>query len=170
MQRGALLCAAFVFAPAALAQLDPAESLYVGGAFGKGKVQDGRANAWKAFLGGRFDERFGGELTFLQTRDFSRSGGEPLAMRAVNFSVHAGVPLPRNSYLFGKVGILRGHSEIGQAFEDDWGPSYGAGAMIGLSRSFALRLDWDRYRFDTPFSGHVNLDMVTLGAQYQFGK
>jgi hypothetical protein len=169
LRAGALLCAGLAFVPAAMAQVEPAESLYIGGAYGEAKVDD-RANAWKVFLGGRFDERFGGELAFLQTRDFPRAGSEPLKMRAVNFSVHAGIPLPRNSYLFGKAGVLRGHAQIGEAFEDDWGPSYGAGAMIGLSRRLALRIDWDRYRFDTPFSGHVNLDLVTVGAQYQFGK
>jgi len=169
LRRGALVCATLAFAPAATAQLEPAESLYLGAAYGKAKV-DERANAWKIFLGGRFDERFGGELTFLQTRDFPRTGSEPLEMRAVNFSVHAGIPLPRSSYLFGKVGILRGHSQVGEVFQDDWGPSYGAGAMIGLSRRLALRADWDRYRFDTPFDGQRNLDVVTLGAQYQFGQ
>ena len=152
-----------------MAQPAPAESLYAGAAYGKAEV-DERANAWRVFLGGRFDERFGGELTFLKTHDFPRAGAEPLKMRAVNFSVHAGIPLPRNSYLFAKAGILRGHSQIGEVFEDDWGPSFGAGAMIGLSRRLALRIDWDRYRFDTPFSGHANLDLVTFGAQYQFGK
>jgi len=162
-----------------MAQPAPSEALYAGAAVGKGRTDvscpvggcDERANAWKIFLGGRFDERFGGELTFLQTRDFARPGGEPLGMRAVNFSVHAGIPLPRNSYLFGKVGVLRGHAEIGEAFEDDWGPSYGAGAMIGLSRSFALRIDWDRYRFDMPAGlGRSNLELFTVGAQYLFAK
>ena len=174
----ALGFAAAVFALHAAAQSDTRG--HAGAAFGKAKSPvacpaggscDDDTSAWKLFVGGRVDENFGGEISFVQTQDFARTGGE-LNMRALNLSALAGIPLGKKAWLFGKAGLLRGHTEIGAGNGDGWGASFGVGAMIDVSRRLALRVDWDRYRVKLPPGGedHASLDFLTVGAQYVFGK
>jgi hypothetical protein len=172
-----LLVLALLSLPAAA---QTADTGFAGAAFGRAKsglpcppgdTCDDNASAWKLFFGGRFDENFGGEVSFIQTRDFERTASDHVSTRAFNLSVLAGIPLPRNSFLFGKLGVLLGHVEVGGISQDGWGPSFGVGGMIGLTRNLALRLDWDRYGFKMPSGGgeRENIDMLTVGAQYVFG-
>jgi hypothetical protein len=132
---------------------------------------DSTANAFKVFAGGRFNNVLGGEVTYLKTGAFDRSPGGDIDMQALNFGALLGVPLPHNSSVFAKLGVLWGHTEAGSATQNGWGPSFGVGGMIGLTRSVALRLDWDRWRFKMPAGGgdRENIDTITLGAQYTFG-
>jgi OOP family OmpA-OmpF porin len=141
-----------------------------------GATCDERANAFKLFAGGRFNNVFGGEVSYLQTNSFDFSGpgtGGNIKMRAVNFGLLAGVPFGanRNSSIFAKAGLLWGHTEIGNDSQNGWGPSYGLGATIGVTRGWAARLDWDRYRFKLPAGGgdRENIDSFLVGAQYTFG-
>lgn len=153
---------------------------HVGAAFGRAKSDipcpaggacDDKTNAFKVFAGGRFNNTFGGEVTYLKTGEFARSPGGDVDMQALNFGILAGIPLPRNSSIFGKLGVLWGHTEAASLSQNGWGPSFGVGGMIGLTRHIALRADWDRYRFKLPGGGgdRENIDMLTLGAQYTFG-
>lgn len=136
---------------------------------------DSNTNALKVFAGGRFNNTIGGEVTYLKTGTFDRRlpGGPngDLDAQALNFGLLAGIPLPHNSSIFGKLGFLWGHTEAGGASQNGWGPSFGVGGMVGLTRHVALRLDWDRYRFKLPAGGgdRENIDTLTLGAQYTFG-
>jgi hypothetical protein len=132
---------------------------------------DSNTNALKVFAGGRFNNTFGGEVTYLKTGEFARSPGGDIDMQALNFGLLAGIPLPRNSSIFAKVGALWGHTEQASASQNGWGPSFGVGGQLGLTRHVALRLDWDRYRFKLPGGGgdRENVDTLTLGAQYTFG-
>lgn len=132
---------------------------------------DSNTNAFKVFAGGRFNNVLGGEVTYLKTGEFSRSPGGDIDMQALNFGALLGIPLPHNSSVFAKAGVLWGHTEAGGSTQNGWGPSFGVGGMIGLTRSIALRLDWDRWRFKMPAGGgdRENIDTVTLGAQYTFG-
>ena len=177
MKAALLLLATLLSVPAAAQTGDTG---FVGAAFGKAKSRidcppgdscDDNANAWKLFAGGRFDENFGGEVSFVQTRDFERAASDHLSTRAVNFGILAGLPLPRNSFVFAKAGVLLGHVEIGAVSQDGWGPSFGLGGLVGVTRNLALRLDWDRYGFKMPSGGgeRENVDMLTVGAQYVFG-
>ena len=153
---------------------------HAGVAFGRAKSDipcpaggacDDKTNAFKVFAGGRFNNTIGGEVTYLKTGEFARSPGGDVDMQALNFGALIGVPLPHNSSVFGKLGVLWGHTEAASASQNGWGPSFGVGGMLGLTRNIALRLDWDRYRFKLPAGGgdRENIDMVTLGAQYTFG-
>jgi len=136
-----------------------------------GATCDNRTGAFKLFAGGKFNNTFGGELSYLKTQDFSRSVGGDLDMQAVNFSALAGIPIGMNTSIFGKLGLLWGHTEFGGTSQNGWGPSFGVGAQIGLTRGWAARLDWDRYRFKMPAGGgdRENIDTFMIGAQYTFG-
>jgi OmpA-OmpF porin, OOP family len=138
-----------------------------------GATCDDSANAFKAFAGGRFNNIFGGEVSYLRTGDFDRSIGGNINTQALNFGLLAGVPFGpnRNSSIFGKLGVLWGHTEAGNLSQNGWGGSYGLGATIGVTRSWAVRLDWDRYRIKLPTGGgdRENVDSLLIGAQYTFG-
>jgi opacity protein-like surface antigen len=158
---------------------------HVGASVGRGKLDtscptgascDDTATALKLHAGGRFSNVFGGELSYLQTEDFERSGGGvpgDVSLQAVNFGLLAGIPFGpgKNSSIFGKLGLLWGHAEAGASSQNGWGPSIGAGALIGVNRNWAVRLDWDRWRFKMPGGGgdRENIDTVMIGAQYTFG-
>jgi len=136
---------------------------------------DDSANAGKIFAGGRFNNTFGGEISYLKTGDFERSGAGVtgnINLQAVNFGLTAGVPFGPNkaSSIFGKLGVLWGHTEAGNASQNGWGPSFGVGALIGINRNWGVRLDWDRYRFKLPSGGdRESIDSLMIGAQYTFG-
>jgi len=153
---------------------------HIGAAIGRAKSDipcpvggtcDDKTNAFKVFAGGRMNNTFGGEVTYLKTGAFERRPGGDVDMQALNFGLLAGIPLPHNSSIFGKLGVLWGHTEAGSSSQNGWGPSFGVGGMLGLTRHVALRVDWDRYRFKLPAGGgdRENIDMLTVGAQYTFG-
>jgi len=134
---------------------------------------DDRANAFKLFAGGRFNNTFGGEISYLNTNNFNFGPGGNINLQAVNFGLLAGVPFgpSKNWSIFCKLGLLWGHAEAGDTSQNGWGPSYGVGATVGLTRGWALRADWDRYRFKMPGGGgdRENVDSLMIGAQYTFG-
>jgi OOP family OmpA-OmpF porin len=189
----ALVAAGAVAVPAAAQPTDTTNSLrmpyqsdfwttgHVGAAFGRARSDipcppggscDENTNAFKVFAGGRFNNTFGGEVTYLKTGEFARSPGGDVDMQALNFGLLAGIPLPHNSSVFAKAGVLWGHTEAGGGTsQNGWGPSFGLGGMIGLTRNVALRLDWDRWRFKLPGGGgdRENIDTLMLGAQFTFG-
>lgn len=127
--------------------------------------------AVKVFGGGKFNNTFGGEISYFRTQDFDRPVGGDISVYVLNFGLLAGIPLGTNSSVFGKLGLMYGHTEIGSESQNGWGPSYGLGAQIGVTRGWAVRLDWDRYRFKLPGGGgdRENIDAFMIGAQYTFG-
>jgi hypothetical protein len=133
---------------------------------------DNRASAAKLFAGGRFNNIFGGEVSYFRTGSFDRSTGD-LEFQALNLGLLAGIPFgpSRNSSVFAKAGLLWGHSEAASLSQNGWGASYGLGGTLGITRSLAARLDWDRYRFKLPGAGgdRDNVDAFLVGLQYTFG-
>lgn len=138
-----------------------------------GETCDNHATAGKIFAGGRFNNIFGGEVSYLKSGSFGRSVSGDVDLQAVNFGLLAGIPFgpSRNSSVFAKLGAMWGHTETGNLSQNGWGPSYGLGATIGLTRSLAARLDWDRYRFKLPAGGgdREDMDAFLVGVQYTFG-
>jgi opacity protein-like surface antigen len=159
---------------------------HVGASYGRARIDadcpgvalecDKSQNAWKIFAGGRFNKAFGGELGYLRADNFKRGGGDT-DIQLVNFSLLAGIPFGLNSSLFGKLGVLWGHTEAAglglgtdAGSQNGWGPSFGFGAQMGVTKNWAVRLDLDRYRPKFPGgAGRENLDTVMLGIQYSFG-
>ena len=174
---------------AAIAQPGYAQDTFyghVGGSYGRARLDapcpgvalecDQTQNAWKVFAGSRVNKWLGGEISYLRADNFKRGGGDT-DVQLVNLGLLAGIPFGLNSALFIKGGVLWGHTEAtGVALGGDagsqngWGPSYGIGAQIGVTKSWALRIDADRYQ--PKFAGNAgreNLDTVMLGIQYAFG-
>src|SRR6185436_10628678 len=183
--------AAFLLALLAMAFSLPVlaqETFYghVGASYGRARLDadcpgigvecDRTQNAWKVFAGSRFNKWLGGELSYLRADNFKRGGGDT-DVSIVNLGLLAGIPFGLNSSIFLKGGALWGHTEApglllgGNAgSQNGWGPSYGVGAQVGVTKSWALRIDADRYRPKFPGnSGRENLDTVMLGIQYTLG-
>jgi OmpA-OmpF porin, OOP family len=147
-------------------------SRFDGSCFG-GTACDRRDQALRLFAGGRFNNTIGGEVAWLNLGEFTRGGGETDS-QALDLVATAGFPLGANSSVFGKLGAVYYRSEVtGTAAglrtgkEDGWGPRFGLGAQVGLSRNWALRADWDRYRIKLP-GEREQVDTFLVGAQYSF--
>jgi len=159
---------------------------HVGASYGRARLDancpaaggecDRTQNAWKVFAGSRLNKWVGGEIGYLRADTFKRGGGDT-DLQLINLGLLAGIPFGTNSALFAKGGLLWGHTEAtGLALGGDagsqngWGPSFGLGAQIGVTKGWALRVDADRYRPKFPGNtGRQNLDTVMLGVQYTFG-
>jgi OOP family OmpA-OmpF porin len=132
-----------------------------------------RDRAWRVFGGGKFNNIFGAEVGFINLGDFKRGGGETES-RGLDVALVAGVPIGAHSSIFGKLGgaymrttVSGSTPGLTSGRETGWGPRVGVGAQIGLTQSWAIRLDADRYRVDLPGSTE-NVDTYMLGAQYAF--
>jgi len=128
----------------------------------------------KAYAGGRFNNAVGLEVGVMNFGKFPIGTGEIDGWGA-DASLVAGFPIGANSSVFGKLGVVYARMEVaGTGFpagvagkERGFGMRYGLGAQVGLTKEWALRADWDRYRVPLP-ADHENLDAFTLGVQYTF--
>src|SRR5688572_1844644 len=127
----------------------------------------------KAYAGGRFNNAIGLEVGVMNFGRFFAGGGETDGWGA-DAAIVAGFPIGANSSIFGKLGVVYARTEVsGTAAgfqtgkERGFGMRYGLGAQVGLTKTWALRADWDRYRLPLP-GDHEDLDALTLGVQYTF--
>ena len=154
---------------------------HAGISFGQSKLDDcpiglpcdDKDQFWKAYAGGRFNNAIGLEVGVLNFGKFSFPGGEADGWGA-DAAIVAGIPIGANSSIFGKAGVIYARTEVsgaGPGFpggkETGFGARWGVGAQVGLTKEWALRADFDRYR--VPFPGdHNDVEALTLGVQYTF--
>jgi signal transduction histidine kinase len=77
--------------------------------------------------------------------------------------------------MFGKLGVVYARTEVSGPFfpagatgkERGFGARWGVGAQLGLTKEWALRADFDRYRVPLP-GDHEDVEALTLGVQYTF--
>lgn len=134
---------------------------------------DDKDQAFKLYAGGRFSNIFGLEVGVLNFGKFPASGGEADGWGA-DAALIAGLPIGANSAIFGKLGVIYARTETSAAVttvptgkERGFGGRWGVGAQLGLTKEWALRADFDRYR--VPFPGdHRDLETMMVGVQYTF--
>jgi OOP family OmpA-OmpF porin len=153
---------------------------HVGLSFGESRLDvgcpsgfgcDDKDQFWKLYGGGRFNNIFGLELGAMNFGKFSRGGGETDGWGA-DVALLAGVPIGANSAIFGKLGVVYARTEVSGVAPDlttgkerGFGGRWGVGGQLGVTKNWALRADFDRYR--VPFPGsHEDLEAWTLGVQY----
>jgi OOP family OmpA-OmpF porin len=139
-----------------------------------GAACDDTEQAFRAFVGGRFNNTFGGEIAYIKFGDFTRGGGET-DVEGVDLALMAGIPFANNWSVFGKLGGIYTQVDVtgtapglATGGENGWGPRFGVGLQMGLTENWALRADYDRYRIKVPGGGRENVDTFLLGAQYTF--
>jgi OOP family OmpA-OmpF porin len=155
---------------------------HAGVSFGQSKLDvdcptgfscDDKDQFLKAYAGGRFNNIFGLEIGAMNFGKFQFGGGEADGWGA-DAALIAGIPIGSNSAIFGKLGVVYARTEVtgtapgvGGGKERGWGGRWGVGGQLGLTKEWALRADFDRYRL--PFPGdHEDLEALTLGVQYTF--
>jgi OOP family OmpA-OmpF porin len=140
-----------------------------------GAICDDKDQTFRLYAGGRFNNAVGLEAGVFNPGKFRRGGGETDGW-GIDLTLVAGVPIGANSAIFGKLGAAYSRMEVSgnvagfqTGKERGFGPRYGIGGQVGLTPQWAVRADWDRFRLALP-GGKEDFDMLTLGAQYTFGR
>jgi OOP family OmpA-OmpF porin len=153
---------------------------HVGLSFGQSKLDEGcvagfpcddKDQAFKLYAGGRFNNTFGLEVGALNFGKFSGGGGETDGWGA-DAALIAGIPIGANSAIFAKAGVIYARTEVSGTApglatgkERGFGGRWGVGGQLGLTKDWALRADFDRYRIAAP-GDHRDLETLMLGVQY----
>jgi opacity protein-like surface antigen len=135
---------------------------------------DDTEQAFRAFVGGRFNNIVGGEIAYIKFGDFTRGGGET-DVEGVDLTLLAGIPFANNWSIFGKLGGVYTQVDVtgtapglATGGENGWGPRFGVGLQMGLTENWAIRADYDRFRIKVPGDSRQNVDTFLIGAQYTF--
>jgi OmpA-OmpF porin, OOP family len=192
LSTGAILALGIGLAAPAFAQSQPPTETWrmpyergfwghAGISFGQSKLDDldctsgacdDKDQAFKLYAGGRFSNIFGLEVGLLNIGKFAANGGEADGWGA-DAALIAGFPIGANSSIFGKLGVIYARTELSNTTgidagkERGFGGRWGVGGQLGLTKEWALRADYDRYRL--PFPGdHRDLETMMIGVQYTF--
>lgn len=185
MSRKLLMVASVALAQLALADMSLGQSndaptgVYVGGGITESRFNadtfsvDHKQNSWKAIAGVRLHPNLAIEADYV---DFGKAKspaiatGGPFATSATAYSLFAVGLWPINNFdLYAKAGAARTRAEggiTGVHFSDSSTAfAYGAGAQWRLNK-LALRAEYEKYNVNSI----RDLDLITLGATYTFGK
>jgi hypothetical protein len=123
---------------------------------------DGRETGWKGYAGASLYKALGVEVGYI---DYGRYGVEGTSADAWTPAVTLGIPVgPVNFY--GKGGVafaeFEGTSVRQESKNND--PFFGVGFRVGMNRGLGLRVEYERYRFDT-----ADVDVGMAGLELRFG-
>lgn len=146
-----------------------------------GATCEDKDTTWKIFGGYQFNSYLGYELGLvnLQERPASLPGIGPLParLRVFEVSVVGTIPVSRSFSLYGKAGIFHWDADYqlppgftGPADANGSDYTYGLGVKYNFTRSFALRLEWQRYDDvgDPATTGRFEADTFGIGALISF--
>jgi len=156
---------------------------YIGGSIGESNFRsdcgsvfdcDRKDSAWKAYLGGNFNQVFGIEVGYTDFGNMRAFGGDTEA-QAANISFTAGFPLGERFSIFAKGGAVYGWTEVSAApaslvrtgEQSGWGSTFGVGGAFAVTRNFQVRVDWDRYKLEFVGGDH-DIDLLSAGVQLRF--
>jgi OmpA-OmpF porin, OOP family len=136
---------------------------------------DQRDSAWKAYAGGQINPIVGLEAGYTDFGTMRAAGGDTKAW-AIPLTVNIGAPIGPRFNIFGKIGGVYGHTEVGAApaalvdtgTSTGWGWTGGVGAAFRLTPNFDIRADYDRYRLKFTGAGNQDIDMLSAGVQFRF--
>lgn len=156
---------------------------YIGASVGKSDYRIGGCSGilscddtdtgFKLYTGGKMSQHFGLELGYFNLGDAARNGGDVSAQGA-NLTVLGNIPVADNFNLYGKLGGIYGWTETNAAIpgvaagkEDGFGLNYGAGMQFDVSKTVAIRADWDRYRLKF-VNQRENADLYSVGLVFKY--
>jgi OOP family OmpA-OmpF porin len=136
---------------------------------------DQRDSAWKAYVGGQFNDVLGLELGYTDFGKMRAAGGDTKAW-GIPVTLLVGAPIGPRFNVFGKIGGVYGHTEVDASpvalvdtgTKTGWGWTGGVGAAFKVTPNLDIRADWDRYRLDFVGSGDQDVDMLSAGVQFRF--
>jgi OmpA-OmpF porin, OOP family len=172
----ALLLAAVLFAPPALAQSDGSR-FYLGGLLGTSKFSesctqgcDDSSTALRAFAGVQMNRYFGLEAGFAHLGETSgQEFGVPVTTRArvFDFTLLGHWPLAEKVSLFGRIGGYAGKT-TGTITDSATGLTVGFGAQFAATPNLALRVEYQDYA-TLSYSFHVfDVSLLGVSALWRF--
>lgn len=191
-----VLIAAAPFAASMGAQAQTAGSTGFYGGLGIGRAstdtpsagfvgaKDEHSTAWKLFGGYQLNQHFALEGGYVDLGKASVHGGPPgippfgtLDSQAWQGSVVGSLPINQQFALTGKLGIARTNTDVfsnigGTPFaatDKNTAATYGLGARYDLTKTVALRGEWERFRIGTTgLGGKSDVNMFSLNAIMKF--
>lgn len=173
---------ALLLSAATVPALASTSDMYVGFRGGKAKtnidnnsfnnstVTSSNPTGWGVFVGYEFDSNYAIEGEYLNLGEI-KAGDSTAKSTGVSLSGIGSIPLNQHFSLFGKLGFAMITGEPGGAYVGDKNKSqawtYGLGAQFNLNASTALRLAWDKYKFND--SGlHGDASFTSAGVLFKF--
>lgn len=167
--------------------------LYVGGLVGGsnfgsvGVVPSGATvketdTGYKLLLGARISPNFaveGGYTDFGKAKLSDKTTSVSISGSGIFVDVVGILPLNTDWALFGKAGVLSGKvgisassgNQSGSLSDTGSGMRYGFGATYAVTKSVAIRAEWERSRFDVNFVGNPingDVDLLSVGVNFSF--
>jgi hypothetical protein len=147
-----------------------ASSVYLGGAFGYARVEEGDfdddTDVLKAFVGAKFNDYIGAELAF---NDYGKAqeNGLKSDLSGVTLAAVGYLPLSDSFDLFAKVGSLWWNNDLsflGLTRDTSGNEIYfGIGGQFNLNEQIAFRVEMERYDADLDASEiGISLDSFTV--------
>jgi opacity protein-like surface antigen len=160
---------------------EPARHVYVGGMFGQAHWRsacpgqtscDDTNSALRIFGGYQINPILSAEIAF---NNLGKATGNTATIKGNAWEATgvAAWPLFGAVSVYGKLGIFRGNIEGSGALlgdkETNYGPTYGVGAQVDLSRNLALRADWQNYpKLGGSTLPHTDVNVISAGALWRF--
>lgn len=153
-----------------------AEGLSIGGSIGEshwkgddigGAPTDRKDTAGKFYGGYSITPNFGVELGYANLGKFSSELG---SVKADGYFLDGVGTLPLGSGFsaLGRVGVFNGKLDSSLAGSDrGTNVKVGAGVQYDFDKNFAVRTEWERYRFDA-LGTKANTDLYSIGVNYRF--
>jgi OOP family OmpA-OmpF porin len=141
---------------------------------------DDKDTSWKLFGGYQFNRYLGYELAIVDMGKKSASlagiGQATANLRSFEMTLTAALPLGERLSAYGKAGIFTWDIDydlppgfIGSADSHGNDYTFGLGVKYQFTRSFAMRLEWQRYNdLGDATTGRFNADTFGVGALVSF--
>ncbi len=151
---------------------------------------DERDFGYKMFGGYQFNKNFSLEGGYFDLGDFSFTAATlpagmlngKIKVRGLNFDVVGFLPITEKLSAFARVGL--NYAETKDSFsgtgavsvakssakERQLNPKVGVGLQYAFTEAFAMRVEAERYRINDAVGSKGDVDLVSLGVVYRFGK
>lgn len=151
------------------------------GAAAPGATCDDKDTTWKIFGGYQFNSYLGYEIGLVDLSEWPASlgavGTANAKLRIFELTLVGTMPLSQRFSVYGKAGVYQwdadfepaaGVAATADANGNDY--TFGLGATYKLTRTAAVRLEWQRYNKvgDPSTTGRFNVDVVGVGALLSF--
>lgn len=168
--------AAMVLGASALAVLPAhAEGFYAGANLGHPEWRDdvngidrgdSGGVAGKAYGGYAFNPNFALEAGAMSLGHL-RDGPDEAKAHGVFLDAVGTLPVAQDWSVLGRVGVANTRFTTDNGDDHGTGLKFGAGVQYDLSKTTALRGEWEHYRPEA-FGDHSNLDQYTVGVKFNF--
>lgn len=129
----------------------------------------------KIFTGGKFSRYFGVELGYVNLGVAHANGGSEKA-QGLDAVLVGSIPVGDRFSLLAKAGTIYGWTRTADTVvnpatngaDNGFNWTYGVGAQYDIDRAWAIRADWDRYRFNYHNRADDQVSAWTIDAIYKF--